>query len=157
MSKEYQCWSGMVNRCTNPKNNKFHKYGSRGITVCERWRQFVNFLADMGHLPFVGAQLERKDNNGPYAPENCSWATRKRQARNKRTTRYLTLGDRTQCMADWADELGISIQTLSRRINQDGWSVEKALTTPIDTTRRNKKAKPVVAEPEKPGDNQTQL
>ena len=82
-TRVYVCWANMRQRCSNPNNIGYSNYGGRGITVCERWQTFENFLADMGHPP-RGKSLDRIDVNGNYEPSNCRWATSFEQARNKR-------------------------------------------------------------------------
>lgn len=80
---EYRAWSSMWQRCTNPKNVRYARYGARGVTICDRWQSFENFLADMGPRPSVGHSVDRNDNDGNYEPSNCRWATRSEQQRNK--------------------------------------------------------------------------
>ena len=79
----YKSWEGMRTRCNNPNAEKFHHYGGRGITVCERWNSYANFLADMGPRP-EGRSLDRVNNDGNYEPENCRWATAQEQRANRR-------------------------------------------------------------------------
>jgi hypothetical protein len=119
----------MIGRCTNPNNSHFASYGGRGISVCDRWRDFPTFLADMGEKP-VGMSIDRIDIDGNYEPGNCRWTTAKQQARNKRSTRLLTYDGQTRPLLEWAERLGLNPGTLSDRVYA-GWSDEAALTTPV--------------------------
>ena len=128
VSREYQTWRDLRSRCNNPRCDHYGNYGGRGIRVCRRWSKFENFLADMGPRP-KGMSLDRIDNAGNYEPGNCRWATDEEQSRNTRANVHLTFRGRTQCAADWADELGVKRSTLFSRISS-GWSIERALMTP---------------------------
>lgn len=130
VTRTWNAWGSMIARCTNPKKEKYRIYGARGITVCERWRDFANFLADMGECP-PGLTLERKDVNGNYEPGNCEWASLKTQGRNRRNNRVIELAGLTATMAEWADISGIGESTISARIDMYGWSERDAIMSPV--------------------------
>lgn len=132
-SRVYEAWTQLRSRCLNPKHRQFHRYGGRGITVCDRWQGpngFVNFLEDMGHPP-DGMSLDRERNDDGYHPGNCRWATSKTQARNRRSNRLIEYRGRSMTIAEWSEELGVSPVSLGRRLLM-GWTVEKAIETPIN-------------------------
>lgn len=129
----YNSWSGMKQRCNNPKNPTYEYYGARGIAYCERWESFENFLHDMGPAPH-GLTLERKDNSLGYSPENCRWATRAEQTRNTRHSRLITFNGETLLMVDWSKRMGFKPATLAGRFAR-GWTVERAMTTPEARSR----------------------
>lgn len=133
---EYHAWENMKARCLNPNHPSFGNYGARGIAISERWLSSENFIADMGPCP-IGLTLERRDNSLGYFKENCLWATRKAQQRNRRVNRLLAFRGRVQCVRAWADEFGLKYGTLSGRLNY-GWTIEHALTAPPDRSNRHK-------------------
>lgn len=131
VTPELRAWKGMRSRCHNRNSQDYRHYGGRGIVVCDRWRDsFENFLADMGPRPGPMHTVDRKDNDGPYSPENCRWATKLEQMGNTRRNRNFTFGGKTQCLRRWAAELGVGYDTLYQRVCRAGWSVERAFTTP---------------------------
>ncbi len=112
--KEWQAWVSMRQRCRNPNDRSYHNYGGRGITVDPHWNEFENFLADMGKSP-SNTSLDRLRVNDNYCKENCHWGTPKEQAQNRRSTVYITHGDDTLCVADWARLTGLAEQTIRYR------------------------------------------
>lgn len=121
----YWVWNSMLRRCEKLTDKSYTRYGDRGIYVCERWQSFENFYADMGDAP-DGMSLDRLDNDGPYTPENCQWATDKEQSRNKRNSRVITHNGRTQSLAAWAEESGLDYKMVYKRLRR-GWTIEEAL------------------------------
>lgn len=120
----------MKNRCNNPNHTGYARYGGRGITYDLRWEKFENFIEDMGEMPKPRMELDRANNDGNYCKENCRWADKETQARNrggKRPTRLYTFNDKTMCIADWAKEIGITPASLQKRLNK-GWPLELALS-----------------------------
>lgn len=120
-------WCRMINRCTNKNGEDYHNYGGRGITVCDRWmNSFENFLADMGEKPSKKMSIDRINNDGPYSPDNCRWATNKEQSLNKRTNALLTIKGVTKTQTEWAYYTGINQSKISRR-TRSGMSDAQAL------------------------------
>lgn len=89
-SPEYSVWAGMRARCFNENSPSFKDYGGRGISVCDRWNDFETFLLDMGPRPTKKHTIERRNNNEGYSPDNCMWATKDVQARNRRARKLRT-------------------------------------------------------------------
>lgn len=126
-TRAYGSWDAMTQRCTNPKHKAFHRYGGRGIVICDRWRDFANFLADMGQPPSDKHSLERENNDLGYSLDNCKWATKIEQQNNMARNRRLTLNDKTLTVAQWARVLGVRPQLIDQRLRR-GWSLERTLT-----------------------------
>lgn len=126
-TRTYRIWQAMLNRCRNKNVPNYHNYGGRGIEVCERWKDYKNFLSDMGEAP-DDMSIERIDNNGNYELRNCKWADRKEQSRNKRSNRIICFRGEKKLLRDWADDIGIDQSSLRERL--DKWPLSKALTTP---------------------------
>ena len=124
----YYSWQAMHHRC-KPDHAQHADYHDRGIYVCERWDSFENFLADMGEQPGKRYSVDRRENNGPYEPNNCRWATPKQQANNTRSVRWVEYAGEKLSVSEAARRYGIKMGTLWARLNE-GWSDERALTTP---------------------------
>ena len=125
-SSTHKSWSGMKARCQNQNHIEYPRYGGRGITMCESWHSFENFLKDMGLRP-EGCSIDRIDNEGNYEPSNCRWATDKEQARNRRNSRLLTVDGVTKTVAEWSEhESATKATNIYRRLDL-GWSDAEAV------------------------------
>lgn len=127
---EFKTWMKMIGRCTCPTDAAFGDYGGRGITVASEWLcDFPRFLADMGRRPSPQHTLDRRDNDGPYSRQNCRWATRKEQARNRRSNRIVEYRGERMCLAAAAEMAGLDLRQVVNRLRH-GWSEERALSEP---------------------------
>lgn len=125
---EYVAWSGMIDRCHNPKNRRFRSYGGRGIIVHDPWRtSFKAFLSEVGLRPSRLHSLDRIDNERNYEPGNVRWASPKQQAANRRTTRAITINGETASVSEWARRTGIKRNTLDHRLARN-WPTAELLT-----------------------------
>lgn len=131
----YHIWEGMKARCGLNKGAPPRitlRYRDRGISVCEEWagsyEAFCNWALANGYADHLS--IDRLDGDLDYSPENCRWATRKEQQRNRRCNRLITLDGRTQPLIAWAEERGLSYTAVFKRLKA-GWSVDRALSEPI--------------------------
>lgn len=131
-SPEFSSWSAMRKRCLNKRHHAYHRYGGRGITICDEWiDSFEAFYRDMGPRP-KNLTLERKDTNKGYSKENCIWATRAEQNINRRNTRLIEHDGKRLTIKEWSKVCGLKVCTINSRIH-DGWDPVKAITTPLQT------------------------
>ena len=131
-SKMYKVWTAMKQRCHNPNDANFHRYGARGISVCQRWKEsFSDFLSDVGESPQPGMSLDRINNDLGYEPGNVRWATATEQLSNTRRSIRIEHNGRTLSLKQWSVELCMAYTTLRQRINK-GMPAAAAFTTPID-------------------------
>lgn len=126
----YRVWVSMKARCYNEANEMYPHYGARGIVVCDRWRfSFESFLADMGSRPSMRHSIDRVDNDGPYSPENCRWATVGEQARNRTNTVATRFNGEQMVAKDLAVCIDRPYMTIKARL-QKGMSAEEAAALP---------------------------
>ncbi len=143
---EYQVWRAMIQRCEKPTSAMYPHYGGRGIAVCERWRDsVVNFVSDMGRRPTDKHSLDRINNDGPYSPENCRWATVEEQIANTSVARLLTFNGETMTISGWSRRTGLGRFTIAQRLDR-GWTVERALSAPPKMGRSSKLTAEQIAE-----------
>lgn len=125
----WNCWISLRSRCEDPNNNRYARYGGRGIKVCERWSSFENFYADMGERPSLEHSIDRLDTDGNYEPGNVRWATRKEQARNKSTSRMLEWAGMRLSLAEWCERAEVNYSFVQARLDH-GWTWPQALYLP---------------------------
>lgn len=127
----YQIWRGMKDRCLNPNSASYKRYGGRGITVCAEWiDDFLSFYSwALNNGWAKGLINDRRDNDKGYSPLNCRFVTPPVSARNTRRNNYIEFNGKRLVITDWATELGISTNSLKKRIYKLKWPLEKALTT----------------------------
>jgi hypothetical protein len=123
----YMTWNRMLSRCYNAKLERYPRYGGRGITVCERWKNFENFFNDMGYAPSPKHSLGRINNDGNYEPSNCQWETQEQQYSNTSKTIYVMFNNKKVKLMDLCKTYNIKRSTLSQRIS-DGVPAEIAVT-----------------------------
>jgi hypothetical protein len=144
---EYKTYEGMLQRCYNESHQSYHHYGGRGIDVCERWKaSFENFLEDMGFKPGKSYSLDRINNDLGYSKDNCRWATRKEQARNRRTNKLVLHEGRLVCAVELAKILGLPASTVYQRLASG-----KPLTDPHKNNGLAGKNKPGAEVTPRPG------
>jgi len=114
-SAEYRAWNNMKSRCGICRERDFRNYGARGISICDRWKSFENFLEDMGRRPSNKHSLDRIDVNGNYCKENCRWATLSQQGRNRRNNSVIEINGVKRCIYEWAEISGVKPGTLMAR------------------------------------------
>ena len=133
MSREkrrvFWVWCDMRARCTSPRHKAYKNYGGRGISVCAEWASFERFKADMGPRP-AGTMIEREDNDGDYRPDNCRWATRAEQNRNRRNCIYVDLDGERVTLKEYCRARGLPYRAIVKRIQDRGWPIDIALTAP---------------------------
>lgn len=142
-TKLYEVWYTMRRRCNCPNSKAYKYYGGKGITVCKEWDTdfsvFQKWAIENGYTE--GLSIDRIDVTGNYEPSNCRWATRKEQSNNKTTTLKIEHKGETRTLSEWAEYLGIKLDTLYYRIFKLGWSIERALNEKVSYDRYNRKTK----------------
>lgn len=131
-SPTYKTWENMISRCFNSRATGYHLYGGRGISVCERWRSFESFFADMGERP-KGKTLDRINTDGNYEPNNCRWLTVKEQANNTRRNRRVQYEGQSYTLAQLSELTQMGYKTLQQRLDK-GMSAFDAVHVPLKNT-----------------------
>jgi len=128
----YSHWKGMMHRCYAPSNVRYQHYGGRGITVCEAWRNVGQFIRDMESSYAPGLTLHRRNNNGNYEPGNCMWANTETQANNTSRCHHFEYDGEILTPAQIGSYVNISSCVMNHRLHRAGWTVERAISTPVE-------------------------
>ena len=135
----YGIYRAMINRCYNKNLVQYHDYGARGIYVCDEWRgengfiNFMNWALANGYTDEL--TIDRKDNNGPYSPDNCRWVTMVIQANNRRSNVYVEYNGESHTISEWSMITGLNRDLIYDRLYKQNWDVDKALYTPVSSDR----------------------
>ena len=137
-TRQYRIWALMKNRCTNPNSPEYHRYGGRGIGVCDEWLQNVKAFYDwaMANGYQDDLTIDRIDNDGNYCPDNCRWVDMRTQCNNRSTNTFITHDGQNLTIAEWARRTGVPPEELRDRLYRRGWECEKALSTPVKQKKR---------------------
>lgn len=141
----YHVWCNMRRRCYDPKNNRYQNYGGKGVKVCDEWQDYATFREwaySTGYddkATYGKCTIERIDVDGNYEPSNCTWKTIKEQCYNRTSNRYLSFNGKTQTITEWEKELHLPKDRIGDRLRK-GWSIERALSTPLRYHYGNKAA-----------------
>jgi hypothetical protein len=133
---EFATWMDMKDRCRRKTHSSYLNYGARGIRVSERWSSFENFYKDMGSKPSKAHSIERTNNDGDYTPENCRWALRSEQSRNKRNNIWVDVDGERMILKDAAIKFGINYYVLHTRYCKLKWSLDRAISEPVHPKKR---------------------
>ena len=126
----YKIWDNMLQRCNNPNNTHYSFYGGKGITVCECWKDFLQFKEWAERSGYAdNLTIDRIDGNKGYSPDNCRWVTRKEQSNNIKTNRRFEARGEIHTVREWAEITGINPNTITKRLNL-GWIGDKVLDPP---------------------------
>lgn len=126
-SQEYNIWGNMLYRCNTDTSQLYSKYGGRGISVCSKWHDYDAFIYDMGQRPSESHSIDRIDVNGNYCKENCRWATKRQQSRNRTNSRYIYIDGKKLQVDDYCEIYNVSKYAIKNRIRR-GWSNDKIIS-----------------------------
>lgn len=139
-SKLYRHWKSMIYRCSRPNNRAYKWYGGKGVRVCAEWQTYDGFKKwVLETRPNETYTVERIDVNGDYCPDNCKWIPIEKQANNRTSCVMISYNGSTKNLTEWCKELGLDYKLVHNRMTKLGWSFEKAISTPLDISKRNRR------------------